>query len=423
VSAPRIELSAIQNWSCHNCGGCCKQHQIEITTAEREKIEQQGWPTRLAELDGIAPLRTERGWLTPPRTFLNHKPDGSCVFLTDEGFCRIHAEFGEPEKPLACRLYPYTFHPAGGTFRISLRFSCPSVVRNKGRAILKQRADLSPLAAAVIPPGAESLPPPPIADKIRLDWPDFLVVVEAIDQILEQTQQPFLLRMLRAQVVIDLIGQADLENITGPRLRDLLRLLGQAAEAEWPKAPTEAGELSVLAGVYFRQHVAVYARRDTWADLKSGWLGRWRLLRAIIKFTRGQGLVPPLQDGFKPVPFTDLEGSFGGLSPVIDELLTRYVRVKLQGLHFCGRGFYDLNLVDGWSWLALMIPTVLWLARWKAVSQGRRTLSDQDVADALAIADHHHGFSGALAQRAPQAKVRLLAKLGDIPQLMIRYAL
>ena len=44
---------------------------------------------------------------------LGHQADGACVFLDERGLCRIHAKFGEQAKPLACRIYPYAFHPAG----------------------------------------------------------------------------------------------------------------------------------------------------------------------------------------------------------------------------------------------------------------------------------------------------------------------
>jgi lysine-N-methylase len=129
-----ISLPTIQNWSCHNCGGCCRQHAIAITAEEHQRITAQNWTPQ----DGIPAGRPifERVGILPWSKWyrLGHQPDGACVFLDERGLCRIHAKFGEAAKPLACRIYPYAFHPAGRKVVVSLRFSCPSVAANRGRA-------------------------------------------------------------------------------------------------------------------------------------------------------------------------------------------------------------------------------------------------------------------------------------------------
>src|SRR5579863_3499514 len=127
-----LQLPTIQNWCCHNCGGCCRQHAIEITQEEYERIKGQGWTGQ----PGYGPEQPLFEWHAGPpwkkRYRLAHRSDGACVFLNEQGLCRIHAKFGEPAKPLACRVYPYAFHPAGKEITVSLRFSCPSVVANRG---------------------------------------------------------------------------------------------------------------------------------------------------------------------------------------------------------------------------------------------------------------------------------------------------
>ena len=140
VTSLRLVLPVLQNWSCHNCSGCCRQHQIEITDVERQRIVDQKW----TEADGVAPgkavVRSGGGLFGPARYTLGHQPDGACVFLNENGLCRIHAKFGELGKPLACRVYPYAFHPAGKSVAVSLRFSCPSVVMNAGRPVSQQQS-------------------------------------------------------------------------------------------------------------------------------------------------------------------------------------------------------------------------------------------------------------------------------------------
>jgi lysine-N-methylase len=196
----------------------------------------------------------------------------------------------------------------------------------------------------------------------------------------------------------------------------------EAARVEVPAVPEKIEEPTPMGRVYFRTLVAQYARRDTVADLYAGFWGRWKLLRAILKFTSGKGDVPPLQTEFKSVPFATLENPFGPIEPDVDEILTRYFRVKIQGIHFCGSAFYNVPFTEGFHSLALMLPVTLWLARWLAAGAGRTRLTVDDVSKALTIADHHHGYSPAFGHPASRNRVRQLAQIGDISRLCWWYS-
>ena len=420
MAGPRLELPVLQNWSCHNCGGCCRQHLIEVTEAERQRILNQNWTAQ----DGV-PQPVMQWHAGPPwrkRYRLSHTADGGCVFLDERGLCRIHAKFGEAAKPLPCRVYPFAFHPSGNSFAVSLRFSCPSVVANKGMAVTQRASELRRMAEEVIPRGAEKSPPPLLTRTDRVDWPDLLPFVEALDHTFVDPTSPLVVKLLRAIIWTTLVGQSSFEQIRGPRIRELVGLLMEAARIEFPRLPEQIDEPSRLGRLYFRMLVAQYARKDTVADLSAGPLGRWRLFRAILKFTKGKGDIPPLQSGFKPVPFASLETPFGALDAESDEILTRYFRVKIQGLHFFGSAYYDVPFAEGFHSLALILPVTLWLARWLAVGDGRNRLTVDDVSKGLAIADHHHGYSPALAQYAARNRVRWLAESNDLSRLSLWYS-
>src|SRR3954453_15863722 len=100
MALPIRHLPVLQNWDCHVCGTCCKEYQVTLSDDERRRIEAQGWTP--ADLDGRAPF-VRHGWWKKRYT-LNHRPDGSCVFLSDKGRCRIHERHGYEAKPLPCRL-------------------------------------------------------------------------------------------------------------------------------------------------------------------------------------------------------------------------------------------------------------------------------------------------------------------------------
>ncbi len=437
-----LTLPTIQNWSCHNCGGCCRQHAIEITEEERQRILAQGWTEADSTLTGQALFEWHAGPPWAKRYQLAHQADGACVFLDERGLCRIHAKFGEPAKPLACRLYPYAFHPAGKHVTVSLRFSCPSVVANRGRLMSQNADEIKQLARAVVPDGFEKMPPPAISARERVEWPDFLRFVEAINATLAPADVPIALKLRRTLFWLNLVEQSRFNKLSSVRLTEFLDLIRQAACDELPDSGSRTRESSdqslasgdrslttsatkiiepnSVASVQFRLLAAQYARKDTAADLSAGWRGRWKLFRAATRFARGTGNVPALQPVFREVPFESLEQPFG-FPAESDELWTRYFRVKVQALHFCGAAYYDVPLVEGFQSLALILPATMWIARWLAASQNRKQLTPADVEQALTISDHHHGYSPLFGSFGFRRRVRTLAQLGEIPKLIDWY--
>ncbi len=91
-------------------------------------------------------------------------------------------------------------------------------------------------------------------------------------------------------------------------------------------------------------------------------------------------------------------------------------------MHFCGQAYYGVPVVEGFDSLALVYPVVLWIARWLAVSAGRAELTNDDLVQALTIADHNHGYTPAGGTWTFRRRVRNLAQLGDIPKLCIKYS-
>jgi lysine-N-methylase len=117
-----------------------------------------------------------------------------------------------------------------------------------------------------------------------------------------------------------------------------------------------------------------------------------------------------------------LEKPFGGLPPAGEEILTRYIRVKILGIHHCGPAYYNIPFVEGFRHLALLIAATLWMARWLAAGVGRNQLTPDDIAKALAVTDHHHGYSPAFGSANFRRRVRMLTKTGDIPRFIALYA-
>src|SRR2546421_593195 len=145
MSFPIRSLPVLQNWDCHARGTCCKESLVTIPPEKKARIEARGWDTE-KDLGGLA--RVWRSGLPWARQYhLNSRADGSCVFLSEEGRCRIHERHGYETKPLPCRLFPFVLIPTGDHWRVGLRFACPSAAANKGRALPEHDAELAEFAA------------------------------------------------------------------------------------------------------------------------------------------------------------------------------------------------------------------------------------------------------------------------------------
>jgi hypothetical protein len=95
-----------------------------------------GWFREHADApEGAAtdPFEPAPGWKGFYR--IRKREDGACGFLSRENRCRIHEELGGGRKPLTCRLFPYSFHPAPAAVIVKASFGCPTVVANEGAPI------------------------------------------------------------------------------------------------------------------------------------------------------------------------------------------------------------------------------------------------------------------------------------------------
>ena len=435
---PGLLLPTLQNWACHNCGGCCREHLIAVTPEERARIEAQGW----SETDGIPsgrPLFVPHG--TGSR--INHQADGACVFLNPQGLCRIHARFGESAKPLACRLYPYAIHPSGHLITTSLRFSCPSVVQNLGPPVASQRAPIEALASEVVPAAYRNSPAPPLRRGLAFDWPRITRLLAWIERSLSEPSVSFPLRLQRLLTWLGLLGQAEPEALSDEHFGELVKLLYEAAARALPVPETSPRKPSRLARLMLRQLIAQLLRHDTAAQFDRGLSGRLALFSQGLRFSFALGRIPNIPDPesvrvafvertghvterISNISFAVAEAPLQEWDAAWDDLFVRYFHVKLQGLHFCGPAFYDYPILTGLQSLALMLPAVMWTARVRAAREQRKTVQFHDLQAALAVLDHNFGYSPALGLQSSQRRIEQLAAMEQLAppcRLVLPYGL
>ena len=147
---PKLLVSSEQRFTCAQCGRCCHRTTVPVTKAEVEALRAAGVGKWLDE-DPFEPIPGHGGLLR-----IRKRADGACVFLTPESRCRIHEAMGERSKPLACRVFPFSFHPFRGAgasgqnddeIVVSASFACPTVIANQGAPVSGYQRDVSRLYA------------------------------------------------------------------------------------------------------------------------------------------------------------------------------------------------------------------------------------------------------------------------------------
>jgi lysine-N-methylase len=417
----RCSLPVVQNWDCHQSGNCCKEYQVAITEEERQRIEGQGWAAE-PDFRGV-PLFRPYGPAWARQHQLNYREDGSCVFLSAEGRCRIHERFGSAAKPLPCRLFPFILVPAGDHYRVGIRFACPSAAQNKGRALSAHDADLREFAAQLErregvdqAPGPRQVSPPALQGRQAVEWPDLFRFIEALQKLLGNRSDRVERRLRKCLALANLCRQANFDTLKGQRLGELLDLLTAGLEGEVPADPAEVGRPGWTGRLLFRLALALYARKDRGPNRGPATFGRLSLLSAAWRYARGRGEAPRLHGRSPHTTFEKAEEPGGPLPADAEAVLERYYLIKVGSLQFCGVTNFDMPVWEGLESLLLTFPILMWL---------RRGLADLPPAAALtralSIVDDNFGYHQALGTGRQRLALRILARTGDLERLIAWY--
>ncbi|HVK19041.1 MAG TPA: YkgJ family cysteine cluster protein [Fimbriiglobus sp.] len=430
---PVKSLPVIQRWDCRGCGDCCKTYHVRVTDAERARIEGQGWADD-SEMKDVEPVVWDRQ-LGEYR--LNHTAEGACVFYGPDGRCRIHAKFGAAAKPMACRIYPFALVPAGDHWRVGIRFACPSAATNDGRPLPDHAADLreyaglleadaecSPLAPRA---GSEdrsrseraTFPPPELKPGQAVTWPDLLRFVKAVGDVLAEPGTPIDYRLRKVAALASLCKKSKFDKVTGPRLKEFLDVVTAALDDDAVARAEDVPPPGWIGRVIFRQTLAVYSRKDHGPTPGIAKRSRLTRIKSAWRFAMGVGPVPRLHGLMPETTFADAELPTGPLSKESDALLTRYYRVKVESLQFCGPVNFRQTFWDGLDSLLLTFPAILWLSRVLTTPDRPR---DEAVGLALRIVDDNFGFNKLLGSGRQLWATQTLAERGELARLIAWYA-
>lgn len=395
-----------QNFTCHSCTHCCRTYIVTVTDEERERLLRLGWEEKLNLPADKLFQRIEVGG-GREKWRLEHDESGACVFLSENGLCRIHAEFGENAKPMECQIYPFTFVQTGNRVRVNLRFACPSVAGNRGKPVSEQQRALERLANRFLA-DAEKPSSPVLQRDITLTWEQTDAIAQAFIAAIADESLDFTARMLCTSQLLEILRHVP----SADRVNDFSRYQPRLAEGIKAEG-TQRIKPKHGTRVMFRQLAAIYAKKE---GSESGWSNFISALSLIA----GKGELPQLQPHLPKARFEDLERPIGSLDDESIELLTRFYRVKLSSLAFFGDAHFGYTIIEGLGALLLTYPLILYFARWFAA--GKEVLHPS-VSQAVQLIDAAYGYRRALTLMAQRKRVELLTQEGTLSRLIAWYGL
>ncbi|MBI4617047.1 MAG: YkgJ family cysteine cluster protein [Planctomycetes bacterium] len=354
--SPRLELPSGQNFTCQGSTRCCRMLDVPLLPAELARYAGEDWKEKpIARTLGGAP----------------HTPlvrSGACAFLSEEGRCRIHERLGACGKPLTCRIFPYTFAFCGPTVRVGVRFSCPTILANKGEPVVRQEDLVRGMAQAYRQAKRiEPLPRAPFHLSYELSWKDIDRIDEALLSSLEDGALPLSGRLIEGAELLDemkyvyIYGSPEevARGIDGAAVRR--RVLEALAT---PPPRLGLADRAVLAA--FLAYLAPPGR------------GRSAPVRLALRLAaRLPGRLR--LDEIGRVSRRKARKVSAELDQESTALLVRYYKARIWGRTHFGRAFHGLSYVAGWNFLLAAHACLVFAARARAATLGRPRIEIADV--------------------------------------------
>lgn len=416
MTLPIRTLPIVERWDCHSCGFCCRSTKFKLSDEDLKKLREQHWEQH-SDFRGVQVV-TRHGWWKKYYQ-LGKRPDGTCIFLTEDNLCRIHRDLGESAKPLICRLFPFQLVPLEQFAFVTLRQYCPSVVADKGRPLEEHLQYIAQLAEE----GELALKPitlPAIFPGCLRSWEDLLSVADVLDGLMHDGHYPIVRRLVHGLQFCNLLERSRLNGIGSDELAALLKKLATSATSEektgelfrQPRRPERAARL------LFRQILFEYLRLHPDYHARAAWNERWRLIRAALSFARGKGPLKFVEESFPATTFEALEQPMG---PVAEEIfcpISRFYEKATAAKQYLLLGDKTWTLVDGFRSLAISHAVAMWLMR---LTCGKKSPTLEDVFKVVRTIDRGQGYDSLLGHRH-RRRIRSLNGLGELSRLLVWYA-
>ena len=398
----RLTLARGVRFSCMQCGDCCRSFPISLSPSEAERYEERDWTKILGENPPPVVNYVRRGGDT--LRYLARAANGWCLFLGEDQLCEIHRHHGEPDKPLACRLFPFGLADGpevDGTVVLG-RFACSAVAHGEGETIQSHRKELDELVREfheVQPPRVASGPPRlPFSQGLDYGPDEVGLVLDLVAGELENASRPFPERILAISKFLSLVATSRFKTINTGSAKKAIHGFAEGIHAQVGRGLLKTPAFAPLPQrLLFRQLLAMAARRDSARLVVAGPLRllarRIGNLLAGLAFMAGTGVVRCVGRE-KPAVLGEVRRKgppANPADPAADGALTRYFLNNLTGRFLFAGSFQLEQVLPSLGLLLRQYPLICLLARAACVARGGEEVGRDDWVSAIRTADWNFG--------------------------------
>ena len=375
-----------QHWTCSGCGQCCKVWDVPITLDEKKSIEKLDIPGYNFKNDEYF-IENKKN----KKIFFIKKIDDKCIFQGDDELCIIHKLYGEPAKPLACRMFPIHLSLWNdGTNSVSFRQQCLAVSENQGKGITKQLNSIKKLISEV---SVKAKRNSVIYSKnVNPSLNSLRIIADAYKKVFLSNFTLLKTNIYYAACLVDFHNDKNnTSDIMNPVEFEDATLIYLKENAETLEAAVLCAEppdkSNLMAFAYF---LTGYIRVDEAMRLKGFVRGRMTRAWSILKFIMNKGTMKDFGTDYPDTLGLDILNTMKSVtfSSECDSLMRRYMAVQLDALHFCGKQGIDLTFEEGLRHLILAYLATYAIAALQCQADGRNCATSKDISYSLRIIDH-----------------------------------
>lgn len=401
-------LPIVEQWDCHNCTSCCRETTIQLNPEDIIRLQQQKWSEHPDYRE--VPVMHRSAWLGGAWV-LAHKPDGSCIFLTEAGRCRIHEQFGFDAKPHMCKLFPLQVVRTDRDACATTLRSCPSAAADRGRPLTQHLTSLKRMLGDDSE-RISSATAPPVSRRSPSNWDDFHRLAETLQSLLTDDRLPLVRRVVHALRFCQLLDDSKWNRVREESKPELIELFTQLAYEGSGQLFENRQQPKRRTARLFRRLGAHFIRCVPGGPTTRSWSDHLRIWRLSGRLARTSEVTPGLHPKFPPIAIAKLERPLGPLAAEVLRPLNRFFESHAASKR------YTLSqptrpLVENLRRLAFAFPMSLWMLRW--IAADREPTADDMVQIIVAL-------ERGLELRALSRATSYLAESGELERLIAWYS-
>lgn len=313
-------------FDCSGCGNCCLQWPVPVTALDYERIRELS--NGEAE---FRKLKSTRENLYQFTHTLEKRADGRCQFLTAENRCQLHLDHGTSAKPSMCSLFPYTFMVTPDAVLASLSFASSAVLYNTGKLLSEQDTVLTEQLQRfqqAFTSTTERWQNLQLLDGTPLSWDAFSNLDKELMAIVNEG--------------------SELESSVPRKIRAKLAKMSKKVISVLPKGtnperdPKLESRPKIVDQLLIKYLDLLYFPEDVFSE-QSYDLKTRELMMALVAAPESVSF-----GGKDASKFSDLiKLKLGNLPEEVEELIDRFLYVKVFSKFYFGPGFHHLSLLAG----------------------------------------------------------------------------